>query len=179
MSHAQLATPTATTTPCAICYDADDGHYYQYVSDPTITWEAAESLTAASTYAGLQGYLATVTSTDEFNFINNVVFSAANFPSGIPANVYVGGSDSATVGTWIWVARPEGAENFGTGLIFYSDDSVQNRLIAPWDPHNSQAQIDGSTGEYYLYLNSWYEAGFSRFRERQLTASKRVATAAI
>ena len=131
VSHAQLATPTATTTPCAICYDADDGHYYQYVSDPTITWEAAESLAAASTYAGLQGYLATVTSTDEFNFINNVVFSAANFPSGIPANVYVGGSDSATVGTWIWVTGPEGAENFGTGLIFYSDDSVQNGLIAP------------------------------------------------
>ncbi len=161
----QWPTPTPTPTPmptaCTFCYNAENGHYYQYVSAPPITWQQAESQAAASTYAGLPGYLATVTSTDEFNFINDVVFSAANFPSGIPANVYAGGSDSAAPGTWSWVTGPEGAENNGAGLIFYSGDSVQNGLIAPWDPHNSQAQIDGSTGEYYLYLNSWYEAGFS------------------
>src|SRR5208282_2270704 len=60
-----------------------------------------------------------------------------------------------------WVTGPEGAENSGLGLIFYSSDSVQNGLIAPWDPHDSQGQIDGSTDEYYLYLNSYFEPGFA------------------
>jgi hypothetical protein len=162
VSHAQLATPAATTTACTTCYNAENGHYYQYVSDPAITWQVAESQAAASTYAGMQGYLATITSQDEFNFINNVVFSAVNFPSGIPANVYVGGSDSAAPGTWSWVTGPEGAENSGAGLIFYSSDSVQNGLIAPWNPLDPVDQRDGLTGEYYyLDINGWYEAGFT------------------
>src|SRR5277367_2203730 len=160
-SCAQTATATPTATPCAICYDAENGHYYQYVSDAAITWQEADSLASASTYLALQGYLATVTSTDEFNFINDVVFSAANFPSGIPANVYVGGSDGSSPGTWIWVTGPEGSENFGTGLIFYSSDAIQNGLIAPWDLHDSQDQIDGTTEEYYLYLNGYFEPGFT------------------
>jgi hypothetical protein len=159
--HAQIATPTPTSTPCTICYNAENRRYYQYVPDPAISWQEADSAASASTYLALQGYLATVTSTDEFNFINDVVFSAANFPDGIPANVYVGGSDSVSPGTWIWVTGPEGAENFGTGLIFYSSESVQNGLIAPWDPQDSQDQINGSTGEYYLYLNGYYEPGFA------------------
>ena len=147
--------------PCKVCLDFDNGHYYQYVPAPAITWQAAEAKAAASEHRDLPGYLATVTSSNELNFINNVVFSAANFPSGIPANVYVGGSDSGTPGTWKWVTGPEGAENSGAGLIFYSSDSVQNGLIAPWDSHDSQGQIDGSTGEYYLALNGWFEPGFS------------------
>ncbi|MGH7924454.1 MAG: hypothetical protein ACREQH_07685 [Candidatus Binatus sp.] len=155
------AVPSPAPTACAICFDAATGHFYQYVSDPGITWQQAETLAAGSTYGGASGYLATVTSTDEFNFINNIVFSAANFPSGIPANVYVGGSDSSVPGTWAWVTGPEGAENSGNGLVFYSSDMVQNGLIAPWDSHDSQSQIDGSTMEYYLYLNGWFEAGFS------------------
>jgi hypothetical protein len=166
VTHAQLdattiAIPAAAPSPCTICYDAENGHYYEYVSDPAISWQQAKTQAAAATNAGAAGYLATVTSTDEFNFINSVVFSAANFPSGIPANVYVGGSDSSSPGTWKWVTGPEGAENSGAGLIFYSSDSVQNGLLAPWDPHDSQGQIDGSTDEYYLYLNSYYEAGFA------------------
>ena len=154
-------TPTPTPTACTFCYDAENGHYYQFVSNPATTWQQAEADAAGATYSSLPGYLATVTSTDEYNFINNVVFSAANFPSGIPANVYAGGNDSSSPGTWSWVTGPEGAENSGAGLIFYSSNSVQNGLIAPWDPHDSQGQIDGSTGEDYLYLNGWLEAGFS------------------
>src|SRR5208282_2359192 len=114
-----------TAGPCKVCYDAENGHYYQYVSEPAIAWHEAEAQAAAAKYRGLPGYLATITSTEEFNFINNVVFSAVNFPSGIPANVYVGGSDSSAYGTSRWVTGPERVGNsagdrytpFGRGSV--------------------------------------------------------------
>lgn len=160
-ASAQDVTAAAAPIPCAVCFDPASGHYYQWVSAPAITWQEAQTEATSATYSGIQGYLATVTSDEEYDFINNVVFSAANFPNGIPANVYIGGSDSGAPGTWRWVTGPEGAANHGEGLTFYSNDAVQNNLIAPWDYHDSQEQIDGTTGEYYLYLNSWYEPGFA------------------
>jgi Large polyvalent protein-associated domain 7 len=157
----ETASGTFSEKACTVCYDASNGHYYQYVSHPGITWKLAKTLAAAMTYKTFRGYLATVTSREEFDFINHVVFSSANFPSGIPANVYVGGRDAGMNGTWKWVTGPEGAEAGGTGLVFYSGRTVRNGLTAPWDPHDKQGQIDGSTGEYCLYLNSWYEPGFA------------------
>jgi hypothetical protein len=37
-------------------------HYYQYIPNVGITWSSAKALAEASTYYGLQGYLATFSS---------------------------------------------------------------------------------------------------------------------
>ena len=50
---------------------AGTGHFYQYVSY-SATWDTAKTNAATQTYLGLQGYLATITSQGENDFIKDV-----------------------------------------------------------------------------------------------------------
>lgn len=43
-------------------------HYYEFVSDPNISWTDAEIAASNRTYFGLQGYLVTLTSQEEADF---------------------------------------------------------------------------------------------------------------
>jgi len=55
-----------------------NGHWYEYLPDQ-LNWPAAQSFAASRTLLGSQGYLATITSAEEKNFLlaNNVVGGAA------------------------------------------------------------------------------------------------------
>ena len=83
-----------------------NGHYYEFVSDVT-TWDAAEAAAAASSYLGLDGYLATVTSAEEQAFIYGSVATAIG---------WLGGNDRGGEGVWSWKTGPEaGSIFFGPG----------------------------------------------------------------
>ena len=72
-----------------------NNHWYDLVTGTTwIGWLAANSAATGSTYAGMSGYLASITSPTEDVFV-----SALN-PNGLDA--WLGGSDSVTEGTWTW-----------------------------------------------------------------------------
>src|SRR5688572_30186585 len=81
-----------------------NGHYYQVVLQPGVTWEDAKTAAEQSTFNGVHGYLATITSPEEDQLIENLRIQAA--PGGYNA-VWVGGSQTAgstgpTAG-WHWV----------------------------------------------------------------------------
>lgn len=88
-------------------YLESTGHYYQYVPSIGINWTNAKNAAAASTYYGLQGYLATITSMDEVQ-ISGVQASGAG---------WIGGSDVATEGVWKWVTGPEAGTTFWNGGV--------------------------------------------------------------
>src|SRR4051794_33309333 len=46
-----------------------NGHYYQFVQSPGITWQSAKLAAAALTYQGLTGHLVTVTGAQENAFL--------------------------------------------------------------------------------------------------------------
>lgn len=95
----------ASSAQAAPLLFAGNGHYYEYIGSG-VTFEAALAAAAASSHLGMQGYLATVTSQAEQDFIYDNVTKAAT---------WFAGSDQALEGTWTWVAGPE------AGTIFYQN----------------------------------------------------------
>lgn len=96
-------------------YNSENGHYYRYVNKPSTWTEARDAAAAAEPYMGMKGYLVTVTSAKESNFITTL----------IDTNMWMGGTAEPTLGavantgfTWsapatgwpysfYWVTGPE------------------------------------------------------------------------
>ena len=103
-------TITVAVTPAGTNYFSGNGHYYQLVTG-NINWINAKIAAEASTYEGLTGYLVTITSEAENNFIKNK----------LATNTWIGGSDNSTYtsnthaqteGTWEWVSGPDNGYTF-------------------------------------------------------------------
>ena len=101
LSAAKTTTVTVNATATNVAaLELDDGtHYYEFVTaDGNVTWDAARPLATARTLNGLSGYLASVTSQAENDFITSKVGSA---------QAWLGGNDIAIDGTWVWADAPE------------------------------------------------------------------------
>jgi hypothetical protein len=145
-----------------------NGHYYLFTNE-TASWSDALShsnvhLDKLDTF----GYLATVTSAEENDFIVNHSYNGGR----IPNSGFLGGTDSgryppATEGTWIWQTGPEQGQIFrssGTNLMYTNWDSGQ--------PNNNNNQdflqiytsgywddTDGGSDNKRRYITEWGRAG--------------------
>jgi hypothetical protein len=108
---------------------ANNGHFYEYMPG-SITWTNARNAAATKYYNGMQGYLVTVTSQAENDFVQQKIQS----------NSWMGASDLAYEGTWRWVTGPEGLENGGIGRHFSNQAARYNSCGAP---------MGSSVGGYY------------------------------
>jgi hypothetical protein len=118
-----------------------NGHYYKVVQEPNLLWDDARIKAAESTFNNVHGYLATITSAAEDNFIDSL-------RSGIRTNllVWVGGSQetnavSSTNG-WSWIN--------GEGPIAGQDGGA---TYANWifgEPNDA----GGPNSEQYLAIGS-------------------------
>lgn len=94
------------------------GHWYQWVPG-TYGWEQARYLADTSTFNGLHGHLANVTSEAENNFVAKLVVVTASAPS---QQTWMGGknlnasgsslSNSGIAGQYAWVDGPEAGQVF-------------------------------------------------------------------
>lgn len=95
-----LAVPVQWTTA-----SGGNGHYYDVNLTP-LAFNNALTSAAATSHAGQQGYLATVTSQGEQDFIY-ALFLAAGGGVG-----WLGATDEAVQGMWQWVTGPEMGQAF-------------------------------------------------------------------
>lgn len=135
------------------------GNYYEYFSGP-LTWGAARTAALGMSYLGQPGYLATVTSAEENAFLFS--FSALG---------WLGGSDQAAEGTWIWADGPEANQVFWIGG---PGGAAPPGAYANWgsgQPDNGGSQnflLISSTGnssgvwdDYYDYVAHGYFVEFT------------------
>jgi hypothetical protein len=122
-----------------------NGHFYTYISRES-NWDTAVALASVLVYNGQQGYLATITSAAENDFIID------NFNQ----QGFLGGSDAAVEGQWRWVTGPEAGELFFVGE--YPDPNRQTLIYADWgsnEPNDFDNTPNGFPypGEDYLQFS--------------------------
>ena len=104
-----------------VFYNPLTEHFYEYVSGST-SWTNSYTASSAKSYFGRAGYLATILSEAENNFIWKLMandawmgasddYSYINTAKG--STVYA--NQSASEGKWHWVTGPEKGQNFSNG----------------------------------------------------------------
>lgn len=107
-------------------YLPSTGHYYFYVPSLGITWSNAKTQAETQTFFGLQGYLATITTSEESQLAGEQS----------PGAGWIGATDAETENTWRWVTGPEAGTIFWIGV---SNGSPQNGMFNFWnsnEPNN-------------------------------------------
>ncbi|HZH94478.1 MAG TPA: hypothetical protein VEY06_01275, partial [Flavisolibacter sp.] len=128
-----------------------NGHLYELVP-AGVSWPDAKADAAGRTYFGLQGYLATITSQSENDFIQGK----------LSANGWIGASDdylqinaatgmttfasqAEAEGNWYWVSGPEAGTQFSI-----NNDPPSQLTYMNWNPGEPNNFIDAEHyGEFY------------------------------
>ncbi|NCB42695.1 MAG: hypothetical protein EOM59_08750 [Clostridia bacterium] len=164
-----------SNTGSSALYSSSTGHFYEYVGTPTLYWDAAK--TAASTktlsYGGTNynGYLVTITSSEENAFITQK----------LGADAWIGASDEASEGTWKWMCGPEYGyalvytnwnsgepNNVGTGGENYAEIYCSSETKGRWNdlPNN---QSLGYVVEYSNDIGGYINLGSSGSASKTFT----------
>ena len=126
-----------------VYYNPLTEHYYEYVAGTT-TWTNAYNVSSSKSYFGRAGYLATMSSEAENNFIWKLMSSDAWFGAcddyiyvnaSLGASTFV--SQSAVESKWYWVSGPEKGTNFSNGNVSPVTVTGQYAKWAGGEPNNS------------------------------------------
>ena len=96
-----------------------NGHAYQYIREPNLTWDAAKAAAENLTHKGQRGYLATMNPTAEMDFVMKALFPE---PTDV---VYLGGRQTAP-NEWRWVTGPDAKEDGAKGRLFWTGAAKGN-----------------------------------------------------
>lgn len=151
LAVACLFATSASHSCAAPIFDSANGHYYEYRSDPLITsFASAQTFASAQVYNGLIGYLATITSAQE----NQFVFASVSGSMGSMPG-YGGGSDADAHGTWKWVSGPE------AGTVFYIEGQANQPGYSNWN----SGEPNNLGTENYLNLFNNSPAGWNNIQD--------------
>jgi len=100
------------------------GHYYEFVTDPGISWTDAEIAASNRNYFGLQGYLVTLTSQEESDF-------SGSQAQGVG---WIGANDDNVEGEWRWVFWAGGVGGTELTFAFWNANEPNDYPDGPTNP---------------------------------------------
>lgn len=141
-------------------FNNTNNHFYQYIAG-SLTWTAAKAGAASKNYYGLTGYLATITSLSENQFIQQKLATSGWIGASdnyTVINTATGTSyidQSATEGKFYWVTGPEAGTLFSTGN---NSPVTASGQFSNW---NSGEPNNWAGAEHYvaLYTNGAWNDG--------------------
>jgi hypothetical protein len=143
------ATVSGSAVLAGTAYYPTNGHYYEVVTPTSsIGWVSAKAAAEARTFNGLTGYLATITSAAENEFIAGKLTNDG----------WMGASDTTTEGTWKWMTGPESGTTFWNGAASGSAPAGQYANWTSGEPNNSSHAgcSDGEDyGQFYRVTAKW------------------------
>lgn len=110
-------------------YNEETKHVYQVVVASS-TWAQAKTLAENSNFQGIPGYLATITTLQEHNFIL----------ARISEDGWIGGNDIAVEGEWRWQTGPEAGTQFWQGTASSTGGAAVGGMFTNWasnEPNNN------------------------------------------
>ncbi|PQB06357.1 hypothetical protein BST83_03565 [Polaribacter filamentus] len=114
------------------------GHFYVFVENINISWSQAKILAEASNYYGLQGYLATILSTEESQIAAEQISGAG----------WIGGSDEDQESVWKWVTGPEAGTIFWNGTFTGSAPIDQTTGLPMYSNWNTEEPNQAGNEDY-------------------------------
>ncbi len=146
-----------------ILYSAN-GHYYEAVAG-SYDWEEARDLAYDSSYMGLRGHLAVLTTQDENDWVWNNL--------DMPQRYLLGARDRNAEGVWEWVTGESwsytnwapGEPNNGDG--YYEEDSLSFDNVETTGTWNDLPYVDNLWGDddFQYILGYIVEYEFSQIEE--------------
>ncbi|MFY0591874.1 gliding motility-associated C-terminal domain-containing protein [Roseivirga sp.] len=115
-------------------YYPETGHFYKFFAERGILWTKALVDAENKDLFGLKGYLATITTSGENDFIL----------ARVSGTSWIGASDRTTEGDWRWVTGPEGLFDGGVGRRL--SDGFTN-----WETD----EPNNAGGEEYAHMMDW------------------------
>lgn len=123
----------------------DNNHLYKFISG-TITANSARTAAASQTAYGATGYLATITSQAENDFV----------AARLQGDGWMGASDAGTEGDWKWITGPEAGTSFWLGV---SNGQTVGGNYANWsigEPNDYNNGVPGEDcGQFYISTGKW------------------------
>jgi len=144
-TYAETVTFTAQLTNPGEVYFPGNGHIYEVVSAPSITADNARTAAAARTKYGVSGYLATITTQEENDYVG----------PRLGGDGWFGARDSNVEGNWEWATGPEAGTLFFVQTPGGSGGTPVGELYSNWaggEPNNAGNE---DCAQFYSNGSGW------------------------
>lgn len=140
-----------------LVYSPDNGHFYQFINSPALTWDQARTEAATQSFAGQQGYLASIPSQAVNDLITSKIQGAENVWIGAVSTDDPFGSPARQ---WHWADGPLAGTVFSscTNWDGVCDFDPPSGAFAGWafgEPNNAGAGPWSNSGEWVAVTN-WF-----------------------
>jgi len=125
-------------------FDPSNGHLYEFVNE-TYDWDGANTAAAARTKNGATGYLATITTADENEFVSSRLTGAG----------WMGAGDFGAEGDWKWVVGPEAGTSFWSGIGPEDGGFAVGGMYSSWSEGEPNQAGDEDCSQYLSTGGLW------------------------